>query len=420
LARLTLGSRRIAAPRIDRSVRDFALLLSSTGTLQVSRLVLNLVAAATLPVAAFGTWVLIQALLLYTTYSNLGILSGANRWIPVHLGRGEAEAARNDERAALAGALLAGAVAALLLGGITWGWTANPALAFAVAVLFGFQQPYLFYQVSLRSRMEFDRASAQQLVLGLGLPVVGLPLLLTNGVPGLTVAFGVVYLAGSLIPWFAWRRSLAPDLDFRRLGVLMRSGIPIMISGLLFGVLVSLDRWIILAVLGEREVGVYALAATLSGGLQLVFLVLAQQFYPRIALEFGRAGTSPALFDAALRVSVVSSGAVLPFAVLLAAMAPIVTLIFPAYAGAAVVLPVLAIGAVVLAFSNGFTNLLVAVGRYAVLIGVHVAAVAVAGGAAFAAAVWGWGIEGVAVGMVAGFGALAITSSVAAWQVIHE
>ena len=152
----------------------------------------------------------------------------------------------------------------------------------------------------------------------------------------------------------------------------------------------------------------------------MVFLVLAQQFYPRIALEFGRAGTSPALFEAALRVSVVSSGAVLPFALLLAALAPFLTIVFPAYAGAALVLPVLAIGAVVLAFSNGFTNLLVAVGRYSVLIGVHVFAVAVAAGAAFAAAVWGWGVVGVAVGMVAGFGALALTASVAAWRVIHE
>lgn len=420
MARRSPRTRRIAGPRIDRSLRDFVFLLSSTGTLQVSRLALNLVAAATLPVAAFGTWVLIQALLLYTNFSNLGILSGANRWIPVHLGRGDVDAAGNDERAALGGSLMAGATVAILFGGICWAWTSDPALAIAIAMLFGFQQPYLFYQVSLRSRMEFDRASAQQLVLGLGLPLLGLPLLLTNGVPGLTLAFGAVYLAGSVIPWLAWRGGLAPELDLGRLRLLMRSGIPIMISGLLFGVLISLDRWVVLVVLGDREVGVYALAATLAGGLQLVFVVLAQQFYPRIALEFGRAGISRGLFDAARRISVLSSAAVLPFALLLAAMAPILTLIFPAYAGAAAVLPVLAAGSVVLAFSNGFTNLLVAVGRYATLIGIHVAAVAVGVCAAFTAALGGWGIVGVAFGVVAGYGALVLTAFVAAWRVTRD
>ncbi len=396
------------------------LLLSSTGTLQVSRLGLNLVAAATLSVAAFGMWVLIQTLLVYTNYANLGILSGANRSIPVYLGRGDADAARNDERAALGGSLLSGVAAALLLGVISWWLTASVPLALGVAMLFGLQQPYLFYQVTLRSRMEFDRASAQQLILGLGLPILGLPLLLTNGVPGLTLAFGAVYLAGSLIPWLAWRRGLAPNLELRRLGVLMQSGIPIMITGLLFGVLISLDRWIILAVLGDREVGVYALAATLTGGLQLVFVVLAQQFYPRIAMEFGRDGTSPALFTASLRISALSSAAVLPFSLLLAAMGPILTLTFPAYQGAAAVLPVLAAGSVVLALSNGFTNLLVAVGRYAILLGAHVVAIAVGGGAALAAALAGWGIVGVAMGTVAGFGTLVLASFLAAWRVTHE
>ena len=395
------------------------MLLSSTGALQASRLGLNLVAASILPVAAFGTWGLIQALVLYTTYANLGILNGANRSIPIHLGRGDADSARNEERSAFGGSLLTGAVAGLLFGGMTWLWTSNTALAFAVGVLIGCQQPYLFYQVALRSRMQFDRASVQQLVPGLGLPILGLPLLLVYGLTGLTLAFGAVYFAGAIIPWLAWRRSLTPDLDLGRLAALMRSGIPIMISGLLFGVLISLDRWVILAVLGNEALGVYTLAAILTGGLQLVFVVLAQQFYPRVARDFGRDGNTPALFRAALRISALSSAAVLPFALLLAVVGPILALSFPAYGGVAAVLPVLAAGSVVLAFSNGFTNLLVALGRYPALLGVHLLAIGIGGGSALGGALGGFGMVGVASGMVAGFAALAMGAYIAAWRATH-
>lgn len=419
MARL-LGRRAGSGIPASAGRRDFVLLLFSTGTLQASRLGLNLVAASILPVAAFGTWGLIQALLLYTTYTNLGTLNGANRSIPIHLGRGDADAAQRDERTALAGSLLAGGVAGVAFGGMVWVWTADVALAFAVGILIGCQQPYLFYQVALRSRMQFDRASVQQLALGLGLPLMGLPLLVAYGLTGLALAFGTVYLAGAVMPWFTWRRGVTPDLDLRRLAALMRSGIPIMVIGLLFGVMISLDRWVILAVLGDQALGVYTLAATLTGGLQLVFVVLAQQFYPRVAGQYGRDGNSPALFAAALRISALSSAAVLPFALVLAGLGPILIVGFQAYAGVGAVLPVLAAGSVVLAFSNGFTNLLVAMGRYPVLFAVHLVAIGVGGAAAFAAAREGLGIVGVASGMVAGFGALALGSAIVAWRATHE
>jgi O-antigen/teichoic acid export membrane protein len=413
------ASSLLAWPRSGRTraLRQFAFFLASTSAFQGSRLGLNLLAAALLPVAEYGRWGLTVVVLTYTTYANLGVLSAANRAIPILLGEGRSEEAKRMEGVAFAGSALFGAGAAIIALVL---WQALPApwktIAIPLALAVFAQQLQLFYQVSLRARMEFDRASAQQLLLAVLILVVGLPLLLLAGVAGLVLAYATVYLAGSIAVQVAWRRPLRAQFALGEIISLIGPGLPIMLTGLLFGLLVTADRWVALTFLGEEGLGQYTLAATVSSSLLVVFTVLAQQFYPLIGREVGRLGKDAAVLRMAHGQGILSALTVAPFAVALILISPIaVPALLPQYAASVPALQVLAAGFAVLALSNGYTNMLVAVGRYWVLLLLHGVVLGFVVLAGVVAAQLGFGLLGIAWAAAAGFALLAAGSLGIAW-----
>jgi len=114
-------------------VQEFVLFMISSALFQASRLGVNLVAASLLAPATFGLWGLFVVSQTYTTYGSLGLISGANRRIPLLLGSGAAAQVAEVERTVLAGAVGAGALLAIggavvgpALGG-PWQDRGNPA-----------------------------------------------------------------------------------------------------------------------------------------------------------------------------------------------------------------------------------------------------------------------------------------------------
>lgn len=404
-----------------RSVHEFLFFLGATSAFQGSRLAVNLVAASVLPVADYGFWGLSLVLLTYTTYANMGILSGANRAIPILLGQGGDDKASRTEAVAFGGTLVSGVVGASLVMGVCISlpspWP-NVAVPLAAAVLA--QQIHLFYQVSLRGRMEFDRASAQQLILSVVLLAAGLPLLRVAGVPGLLIGYAAVYFTGALVIGIAWRRSLRPAFAGAELLSLIGPGLPIMLAGLLFGILVSVDRWVIVSFLGDDALGQYTLASTLSSSVQLVFILLAQQFYPRMGRQVGRIGAHAIVIGTAHRHSLFSLLAVLPVAVTLIAISPIaVPMALPRYAASVPPLQVLAFGFAILALSSGYTNMLVAVGRYWHLLALHLVVLGAAVLLSVAAIHLGFGLIGVAIAATTSFALLTAGACVLAWSAVR-
>jgi O-antigen/teichoic acid export membrane protein len=401
------GPRRTVAQRSGsaHAIVEFAVFMASSAAFQASRLGVNLLAAALLDPASFGLWSIVVTVMTYTTYGNLGVTSGANRQIPLKLGGRQHNEASATEGAALAGALSAGGVLAaltLVAAAVVGGrWTG---LALPVALAIGLQQIYLFYQVSLRARLDFNKASVHQGLLALGFPAIGVPLLVLVGLPGLALAQAIAYGVGSLIVAVAWRPSLRPVVDWHRIVALAGDGFPIMLSGLAFSALASIDRWVVLGWGGEELLGHYALASTLSGSMMFVSLLVAMQFYPRIAVRHGAGETGRELFGVAVRQSALSALLVLPIALVIIAGAPLaVPAFFPRYVEAIGALRVLAVGYVVLAAASGFTNLLVTIGRAWLNLLSQVAVTAFAAVATTGALRFGLGLDGVAGAMLLAF-----------------
>jgi O-antigen/teichoic acid export membrane protein len=137
-----------------------------------------------------------------------------------------------------------------------------------------------------------------------------------------------------------------------------------MLAGLGYALLTTLDRWIVALALGPVELGHYTLAALLSSGGLLISSVIAQQFYPRMAMQYGRTGSRRSLFPIALHQCLWIVGAVTPISALVVLLAPVlIPAYLPAYLSSVTAIQILAIGVVPLVAASGFTNLLVTIGR---------------------------------------------------------
>jgi O-antigen/teichoic acid export membrane protein len=393
-------------------VQEFVLFMISSALFQASRLGVNLVAASLLAPAMFGLWGLFVVSQTYTTYGSLGLISGANRRIPLLLGSGSAAQVAEVERTVLAGSVGAGAI--LALGGAVVGLALGGPWQTA-GILLGLgaftQQLYLFGQVVLRGHLEFNRASSQQFILAVAFPFLGLPALIWWGVNGLIAAQAAAYLLGFGLAW-RWRPELRPAWS-GRLGVsIIREGAPIMLAGLAFAGMTSVDRWVVLAFAGQAALGHYALASTISSSMLFVNLVIAQQFYPRMAHQFGAGRDGAHLLKVAREQSLAAGLLILPMALGVLILAPLVIpRVYPQYTPTVGVTQVLGLAAFVLALASGYTNLLVTVGHAWQLFVLQIVAGVIGAILGVLALQAGWGLPGVGIAMLVAFGWLGL----AAW-----
>lgn len=337
---------------------EFLWLAGSTAAFQASRILTGVVAAGALPPAEFAEWGIALAILAYSVYFNLGVASGMNRELPQSIGAGDAARSERIAAAGLVGTVAACVFASVAVASIALLASLDLLVVGILAASAGVQQFYLHAQTMLRSRLRFNRASLQQTVLAVAFPSVALPLLPLMGIAALVVAQLVSFAVGATFS-DRWRLRWSPPLA-RELRRLVLVGLPIMVAGLLFAVLTTLDRWAVLVLLGDEATGLYTLAALLSSSALLVSLVLAQQFYPRMAHAIGRGEPSSSVFSMAFRQGVIATAIVAPVCAALVIGAPLVIdEVLPAYAASVPALQVLSIGFILLVASSGFGNYLV-------------------------------------------------------------
>jgi O-antigen/teichoic acid export membrane protein len=389
-------------------VFEFAWFAASTASFQATRLLAGLVSAAVLPPQEFAVWGVVLIALNYTNYLNLGLLSAANRDIPILLGRGDAGGADSIESAANgAMSLLAFAV---FLASIVMAWIAQSWLFLTVGVTVAIQQLYLLQQVALKSRLHFNRASVQQALLAVAFPVVCLALIGVLGVGALVIGQGAAYAAAVLTVALRWppRR---PTLALASVAGLVIRGFPIMLAGFLFAALSTTDRWFVLTFYGKGALGTYTLANILSSALLFIAILVAQQSYPRLAMSAGTGAAASELRRQATIQSSVAVGLALPVSLTVVAVAPaVVPAVFPSYAGSVPAIQILALGMLAMIGSTGFTNLLVTTGHAWLYVALVAACIVIQAAVAWIAYLVGLGPEGIAGSAALSYLALLITS----------
>lgn len=256
-------------------------------------------------------------LLAYAPTLFLGVISGLGREIPYQRGRGRADYAAELAAAAQVWALGAAALVSLVALGMalryalqgnvggTVVWVTNAATA--VLLLYG--QFYL--EATFRTAGEFARLSVvnvAQSVLSLAL----VPLIAVTGLYGLCARQLTVAALNWALLWRSRPIRVGPCWRWSHVVHLQKIGLPIFAVGELWRLWTVLDQTLVLAQVGHRALGLYALATMTSAPLFLLVNSVSQIIYPRMSERYGRTHRLRDLYTMCVRPTLGLTAVVVP------------------------------------------------------------------------------------------------------------
>ncbi|MBM4159788.1 MAG: hypothetical protein FJ217_01685 [Ignavibacteria bacterium] len=260
----------------------------------------NLVVAKVLGPEEYGYWIILSLVLMYGDQLHLGLRHAGDKEIPFLRGRREDTRALQVADTIYGGVIALASIGVFVAGAVSLsGLIQAPQLSIGLAVvsliLFS-DQVNRFFLMVLRTDKEFILSSQVESFF---------ELIRTLAVCGLVVAFelwgalGAFLLASVATSAFFvcryWGR-FRPMIDSTLAKQLAVVGFPLFLGGLLYILMISLDRVAASWMLSKKDLGLYGLAALLIqlpiSGSQAITAVL----YPRFSEAFGETGEAESLY----------------------------------------------------------------------------------------------------------------------------
>lgn len=272
----------------------------------------------------------------YLVFLHFGVFSGLARNLPLEIGAGRRIIGERLTETSAAIATWVGLVAALVCGTVAitqiskgsnlffWSMAATSLSAFAAMIS-------NHADTTLRGRQQFRSLSIVMLISNVTVAIsASLPLRFggLGAVWRIALCAGVVVVARVICN--AWRPKFS--IDWRLALDLARVGLPLLISGTFFSLLMVADRSVIALLMTPTDVGNFALAGMTVTSLQFVPQSISMVLFPKIAQHWG-AHSSP---TALRRFVVLNLGFNLATMIPLSlacywGMEPLVRRFFPAY-----------------------------------------------------------------------------------------
>lgn len=349
-----------------RESKDFVSFALSTLFSYGSRLFLFMIVARILGPVDFGTWNTLNLLIIYGSFTNLGSQNGMNREVPLLNGKGMESSAKLVVNSSFWFTFITATVCSILLMTVYNFHFLNQKIRehlLSMSVLFFSWQLYQFYQFVLKSNMKFSIISTQQIIYGVLQFLLLLPLTVLYKLEGFIFGQALCVVIACVFIHFSYNLITYPYLSISIIRYLIKTGFPIMLAGLLFSILTSLDRWIILSFFPMDALGKYSLAILCFNTLSILPSVLSQQMYPRMAYEFGQNNNIANIARLVVQQSVLGELISVPLVIVIYFALPyFVNMFLPAYVPGIPAARVLLLGISVLPIAGAIGNLLNTIG----------------------------------------------------------
>jgi O-antigen/teichoic acid export membrane protein len=349
--------------------------------------------------ASYGMWKSFGIIQSYIQFSDLGALAALKREIPLLSSRGEEARLREARDVAF---LVNNVVVLLAAVAVMTGSLLVPdplygrALRLFVLLLYA-THLNVFLEKLLFWRKDFAYASRLTLILSLVEAVLAVGGTILYGLDGLIVGTFIGY-------------GLVVLLQLRRIGFqigfafrwatykeLVKIGFPSHVNGLLYNILTSIDRVLILPVLGLEGLGLYGLAMTINEYLFRVSYAFGNVLSPRLVEKWSEEGSVAALrplIEKPTLAIAVAAPAVL--GTVYFTVAPVVEVVLPDFQGAVLPLRILLVGTYFSSLHRGLSSFFLTIRKQARLFPVYGGAIAANAGLVWMALDRGHGISGVA------------------------
>lgn len=285
-----------------RIIKDIFFYSLSTITSQVILVIKNCLIANILAPANFGFWKFLQLLLDYGMLSPLGITEGLRQTIPVCTTKGEQENIYHIRNVAFTSSVLSSAIYCMI-SFIVYLFIFNNTfirskgfpdtlsyylISINILIIITIVYTFLWRYLSTINRFsEVSRIKLIVSVLDFGFSVyLAYKFKVAGLIAGLLityiVAISIISRKGEFRPHFAY--------DIKETLNLLYLGLPLFGMGLVFQLLTSIDRIIIVKFLDNTQLGLYGIVLIASNMFSLLSLPSSHVIYPRMIEEFSRSG----------------------------------------------------------------------------------------------------------------------------------
>ena len=317
-------------------IKDVFHYSASAGLAQAVGLVSGFWIARLLGPHDYGIWNAVLLVLAYGAYLEFGVLSAMGRDLPLYIGQGDLQKAATVEGTARYVTICGAFAASVFVLVFSLLPAHSPMMAIGLRIMAGaliLQQIYTYHRTVLRSNNQFVQLSQQQVMLSILKAGLAIALVVVLGLIGLMIA-SILTLAVILMyalyrnPW-----QKVPKFDLSVAWSLMRVGIPILVSGFIITMLVTIDRIMVITFLGETQLGYLGLAILLVSVVSLIPAMASQVLYPRINYQFGNSGRNIGALRSYVLIPPVILSCLLPLAIgpLYLILPAVVKTFLPAY-----------------------------------------------------------------------------------------
>jgi O-antigen/teichoic acid export membrane protein len=278
-------------------VRDAVMLNVGTIIGQVLAVVQSLLVMRVLDPTGYGTWLGLVVLLSYAGYAHFGVENGLGIRLPYYRGLEDTERElRVSDTSYAVWTLSAGVLSVAIL--LYAAFFTEPSLLrtglLVVSAMVPLKQQVAFVERWLGSRAEFMRIILINVLLSILSFCLVVPLAYWLGIRG--VMYGT--LIASVLPfvmhvgWSGYRPM--GHFDREMLWELMRVGFPLMLVSLSWVLVMSIDRMLVLALLGTTSLGYYGVTGLGGGFLYGILSKAGAAMSPHITETIGRSDGAPA------------------------------------------------------------------------------------------------------------------------------
>jgi O-antigen/teichoic acid export membrane protein len=386
--------------------KEFIFYASSTAFVQVARFGISLFAAKTVGLSVWGVWQLLYLLLAYSSFFHLGIINGMNREIPLLSGRGYSDKIDEVKGVTLGTVLLVCLAISILIFALSFLLTGfvSASVMRALALLFTTYVVYNFIEVYLRSSALFIELSKQRYIFSIAFLLLVPPAVSVFRLEGYICSQSLVILLTVAFILKKHPLKIKPRLDLTEARRLVKIGFPIMIGFVIFTFMTTADRWIIATFLNFKQLGYYSLSIITIQGVMMIPIIVAQQFFPRMANTWGQTSDSEDLIKWVRTHSVINLGLLIPMTLLVYHLMPVfVEFYMPEFGPGITAMKISLAVPVFFGLATVFVNMLTIVDRQFQLMLIRAIVLVINIGLNIVFVKNGYGINGVALGTAVSF-----------------
>lgn len=397
------------------SARVFSLGISFVRSLFIPRL---------LGPTSYGMWKSLGIIQSYMQFSDLGALAALKREIPLHASRGDEVKGREARDVAFFVNNMAVLLAAVgsMAGSF---FLSDPVYALAlrlfVLILFA-RQVHNFLEKLLFWRKDFGYASRMSLVLSIVESAGAIGGTLLYGLNGLILGTFAGYSCVALLMLRRIQFQIGYAFRWPAYLQLVKIGFPSHVNGLLYNIFTSIDRVLILPVLGLEGLGLYGLAMTVNEYLFQLSYAFGNVLSPRLVERYSESESVESLRGLVEKPTLaIAVAAPLLLGAIFLAVEPAVLLVLPDYSETILPLRILLLGTFFSSLHRGLSSFFLTIRKQARLFPVYGAAIAANAALVWTALASGMGIVGVAMASSTVMAAFSITLIVMArWLFVRD